>query len=104
MMVVVTRIETNLWNTILKDRISQGWQIMYEYDGFDKGIDSDFIYLKRQDDEMFFGWTNWFEGEIKCSEEDRSLLERRFNVTFSVHEPEQLTDRLIAIHLQGMKG
>ena len=103
MMVVVTRIETNLWNSILKDRISQGWQVISEYDGFDKGIDSDFIYLKRQDDEMFFGWTNWFEGEIKCTGSQRKELEQRYNVTFAVHEPEKLTDRLIEIHLSRMK-
>jgi hypothetical protein len=103
-MVVVTRIETNLWNEILTDCISQGWQIVHEYDGFDKGIDSDFIYLMRSNEEMFFGWTNWFEGEIKCTEEQRILLEQRFKLIFSVHEPEQLTERLIAFHLEGMKG
>jgi hypothetical protein len=103
-MIVLTRIETSLWNRILADCISQGWQIVHEYDGFDKGIDSDFIYLKRSNEEMFFGWTNWFEGEIKCTEERRMQLEQRFEKTFSDHEPEQLTDRLIAIYLQGMKG
>jgi hypothetical protein len=89
---------------ILADHISQGWLVVHEYDGFDKGIDSDFVYLKRNDEEMFFGWTNWFEGEIKCNEEQRTLLEQRFNLTFAAHEPELLTDRLISIHLQGKKG
>lgn len=104
MMVVVTRIETGLWNRILKDCLSQGWHVVHEYDGFDKGIDTNFIYLKRGSEEMFFGWTNWFEGEIKCTEEQRAHLEQRFNVTFAVHEPEHLTDRVITFHLQGRKG
>lgn len=102
-MVTLTRIETGLWNRILSDRLSNGWVIAHEYDGFDKGIDSDFVYLKCSDEEMFFGWTNWFEGEIKCTESQCHLLEQSFNVTFSLHEPEQLTDRLIAFHLSTMK-
>jgi hypothetical protein len=103
-MIVVTRIETGLWNRILADCISHGWLVIHEYDGFDKGIDSDFVYLRRMDEEMFLGWTNWFEGEIKCTEEQRRAIEQRFNVAFVIHEPEQLTDRLISIHLRRMKG
>jgi len=103
MMIIATGIETSLWSKILHDCIAHGWHIAHEYDGFDKGIDHDFIFLKRNADEMYFGWSNWFEGEIKCTQEQRAALEEKYDVRFSTLEPQELTDNLIGLYLK-MEG
>lgn len=99
-MIIATRIETGLWRKILHACIAQGWRIAHEYDGFDKGIDHDFIFLKLDDEEMYFGWSNWFEGEIKCTQEQLVALEERHDVHFATLEPEVLSDRLIELYLK----
>lgn len=99
-MIVLPRIETSLWNNIRKECIAAGWQIALEYDAWDKGMDHDFVHLKRDNEEMYFGWSNWFEGEIKCTEEQRAEMERQFNVGFSTLEPEALTDNRIGLWLK----
>ncbi len=69
-MVTAKYIETGLWNRIINLLIENKWEVTYEYDGMDAGIDFNSVTLKKEDEEIMFEWTNWEEGEIKC----RTLL------------------------------
>jgi hypothetical protein len=100
---VINDVKTELWNAIIKYCKSDGWRVAHEYDDFDKGIDHDFLLLVKDDQEVLFGWDNWFEGEIKCSPQLQAEFEQRFKVTFKMGEPEHLSDRMIQYHLSKRK-
>lgn len=70
-MVTVKNIDTELWNRAIEKLTKDNWIITYRYDNFDAGIDFDSVTLKKRGEEIFCEWTNWFEGEIKCSTMNR---------------------------------
>ena len=70
----------------------------YKYDNFDAGIDFDFVILKRDGEEILFGWDNWFEGEIQCSEQRMIEIEKIANQKFKKGNPENLKPEVIALY------
>ncbi|MBX2981980.1 MAG: hypothetical protein KF843_04880 [Flavobacteriales bacterium] len=100
---VIKEIKTELWIELIKSSVNDGWRIVHEYDNFDKGIDHDFFILTKGSEMMFFAWDNWFEGEIKCTEERQRELEKQVNVTFKVGDPLYLKPDVIAHKLEEMK-
>ncbi|MEL6812006.1 MAG: hypothetical protein AAFP76_11775 [Bacteroidota bacterium] len=87
---VAVNIKTDDWNKIISDLREKGWKRTSKYYGFDAGIDHDFLILKRASKKITFGWSNWFEGEINCTDELFDFLKSEFNLTFEYGEPEAL--------------
>jgi hypothetical protein len=99
-MIIATSIKTNLWNTAIEFLIKDGWTVTYKYDDPDAGIDSDFIILEKENEEVLFGWDNWFEGEIKCTQGRMKSIEKSVNADFNKGEPINLKPSVIDIHLK----
>lgn len=78
-MVTAINIETEVRNKVVKLLVSDHWDISLRYDNMDVGIDFDFLILEREGQEILFGWYNWFEGEIQCSEQRMSQIEQQEN-------------------------
>ena len=85
-MVTAKNIETSLWNKVIDLLIQDNWVLSYQYDGMDAGIDYNAYTLKRGNEEIKFEWTNWFEGEIKCSIERIHEIEMLINEKFKTVE------------------
>ena len=97
-MVVATNIKTDLWNRVIELLINGGWTVTYKYDGFDAGIDSDFVILEKGNEEILFGWDNWFEGEIKCTADRMKVIEAMVNTQFDKGDPVNLKPDVIELH------
>ncbi|WP_276498354.1 hypothetical protein [Pontibacter litorisediminis] len=97
-MVIAVNIEMNLWNTIIKFLREENWKVLYKYDGFDAGIDFDFLILEKNNEEILFGWDNWFEGEIKCEEARLKYIEQHLTISFKLGEPENLKPEIIELY------
>ena len=90
-------IKTELWNQIIDLLTNQGWRVGYKYNGFDAGIDFDFVILTRQGEEILFGWDNWFEGEIQCSPSRMQYIESLIHQPLKLGEPEHLIPAVIKL-------
>lgn len=88
-------INTEIWNDIIIGLKKRGWVITAKYDGFDAGIDDDYLVLKKGSQKIEFGWTNWFEGEIQCNERLFDYLRSEFNIDFEFGEPTSLKPSVI---------
>ncbi|NEM96340.1 hypothetical protein [Pontibacter burrus] len=97
-MVIAIGIETELWSRIIRMLRNEGWKVLYKYDNFDAGIDFDFIILKKDSEEILFAWDNWFEGEIKCREDQMKHIEQHLGITFKLGEPENLKPEIIELY------
>ncbi|MEZ5336942.1 MAG: hypothetical protein R3F46_01655 [bacterium] len=93
----LTGIVTDEWNRLLAHCAETGWQCVFSYDMFDKGIDYDLYILERSGEEIRFGWDNWFEGEIKCSPQLRSELEVLLGHALEEGEPSTLKPEVVEI-------
>ena len=69
-----------------------------KYYGFDAGIDNDYLVLRKGLKKISFGWTNWFEGEIKCSDQIFEYLELQFDLQLEYGEPTMLKPSVIAMY------
>lgn len=92
---IATGIKTELWNLIIETLKKDKWKVTREYNLFDKGFDFDFYELHKNGEEILFGWDNWFEGEIKASENRMLSLEHEFNTKFAYQNPENLSPEKI---------
>jgi hypothetical protein len=92
---VIKDVKTELWQRIVDRYKAEGWKVEYEYDQFDKGIDHDFVQLSNGEELILFGWDNWFEGEIQCSDSRKAEMESMFDVSFKMGEPEHLKPDLL---------
>ncbi|NBP67424.1 MAG: hypothetical protein EBU52_01635 [Cytophagia bacterium] len=81
--VTAIQIETLIWEKIIQLLIHGGWTVVYEYDNYDKGIDSDLIILKKNNEKILLGWDNWFEGEIYCFNEVLGFIEEKMKLSFT---------------------
>lgn len=97
-METATGIETKLWNEIIKKLVTDQWIVAYKYANFDAGIDFDFLILQKEGEEILFGWDNWFEGEIQCSNQRMMEIEEMTNQKFKKGEPENLKPDVIALN------
>lgn len=88
-------IRTERWSDIILYCKSQGWEIISEYEGFDKGIDFDFYTLKKGDEEIKFGWDNFSEGEMTCKEPVMVEIETGMNIRLKRKgDPDEQTGEL----------
>lgn len=81
-MVLAKYIETALWNRAIELLIGENWVVTYQYDGIDAGIDYNSITLNKEDEEIKFEWTNWDEGEIRCTPERLKEIENLLGQPF----------------------
>jgi hypothetical protein len=102
-MVIATDIKTEMWNEIIRLCVANDWTVTYKYDNFDAGIDADFVILEKGTEEILFGWDNWFEGEIQCSEERLKQIEEIVQFKFNRGEPTNLKPELVALHRRWKK-
>lgn len=81
-MILAKDIETSLWNRAIETLLGTGWEMTYQYDGMDAGIDYNSYTLEKAGEKITFEWTNWDEGEIRCTEavlrEIEALISHRF--------------------------
>ena len=96
-MKIATEIKTEEWNRVIKGLIDEGWEIKMKYDEFDAGIDFDFLILKKDKNKIEFGWDNWVEGEIKCSDELMDMIQEKFTIKFNFGEPINLKKSVIRL-------
>ena len=96
-MKIATNIKTEDWNRIISGLKSENWKVESKYDEFDAGIDFDFLILKKNTEEIIFGWDNWVEGEIKCSDKLMSELRSKFNIDFTFGQPINLKQSVIRL-------
>jgi hypothetical protein len=85
-MVLAKDIETALWNKIIQLLEGDNWTVIYQYDGIDAGIDYNSYTLKKGAEEIKFEWTNWDEGEIKCTSDRLKEIEKLLGHTFKTIE------------------
>ena len=96
---IFINISTDRWNHIIEMMLQDHWEVTYKYDAFDAGIDFDLIELKKGDEKVLFGWDNWVEGEIKCSEERRRYIEKLAGVSLQEGEALNLKPTVIGLYL-----
>lgn len=82
-MVVAKYIDTDLWNKIIDLLQASGWEMTYVYDGMDAGIDYNKYVLVNLREEIVFEWTNWDEGEIRCTSDRLKEIEKLSVCTFN---------------------
>ena len=92
---IATSVETKIWYSIIETLKKDGWEVATEYNQFDKGIDFDLYELAQKGEKILFAWDNWFEGEIKCSEQRMRDLENTFGIKLKLGEPKHLSLNLI---------
>jgi len=97
-MIIATGIKTELWYHIIKLFVNDQWTVTFKYDNFDVGIDADFVMMEKDGEEILFGWDNWYEGEIMCSEERMNAIERKLQLTFSKGDPVNLKPGVVELH------
>jgi len=96
-MKVAINIKTEDWNKIINGLVNDGWKVISKYYGFDAGIDFDFLILSKDSQQITFGWDNWLEGEIKCSDKLFADLSKKFGIDFVYGNPNSLKPAVIAL-------
>lgn len=96
-MITAVNIETNLWNRIISLLKEEGWIETHRYKNFDAGIDSDFIILEKEENEILFGWDNWLEGEIQSTESLIEEIESKVGITLEKGEPVSLKQEVVKL-------
>ena len=91
-------IKTEKWNEIISELRKRGWIVTAKYYGFDAGIDDDFLILRKGFKKILFGWTNWFEGEIKCNDRIFEYLETELKLEFEYGKPTSLKPLVISTY------
>jgi hypothetical protein len=92
---IATNIKTEDWNRIISGLKTESWTVDSKYNEFDAGIDFDFLVLKKNNEEIIFGWDNWVEGEIKCSDRLMNELSTKFKMDFTFGQPTNLKQSVI---------
>lgn len=103
-MITLTNIETSLWNKTIDLLKYDHWVETYRYDGFDAGIDFDFVVLEKDGEEVLFGWDNWVEGEIQCSELQMKIIESLLVKSLKKGKPVNLKLEVIKLYKPTAKG
>lgn len=85
-MVIAKNIETAVWNKAITLLIQNQWKVTYQYDGMDAGIDYNSLTLKKETEEINFEWTNWYEGEIRCTPDRLKEIEKLLGYEFKTLE------------------
>jgi len=99
-MITAINIETEKWNQIMALLVKEEWKVAYKYDAFDAGIDFDLVMLTKAGEKVFFGWDNWVEGEIKCSEQVMREIEAMIHCQFYIGDALNLKAEVISLYIQ----
>lgn len=91
-------IKTELWNKIVEILVNNGWKVTYKYDNFDAGIDFDMLFLEKSGEEIIFGWDNWLEGEILCSDDRLKNIETLLGESLKIGKPTNVKPEVISIN------
>ena len=102
-MITAINIETEKWNRVIALLVNEGWAVLNNYDAFDAGIDFDLVVLAKDDEKVFFGWDNWVEGEIKCSEQMMRHIETMIHCQFYIGDALNLKADVIKLYLHDFK-
>ena len=94
-------IKTALWHEVIALLTKDNWTTTYQYDGFDAGIDSDLVILEKNNVIVLFGWDNWMEGEIQCTESTMKEIESLIGELFERGEPTNLKREVIQTYNNG---
>ena len=94
-------IKTALWNEVIALLTKDNWTATYRYDGVDAGIDSDLVILEKNNVIVLFGWDNWMEGEIQCTESTMKEIESLIGELFERGEPTNLKREVIQTYNNG---
>ena len=70
----IDNIATEQFNELKERMINDGWRLVRDYGGLDKGIDYDFCALKRKNHRVVLEWSNYDEGSIKAPAETIALI------------------------------
>lgn len=85
---IATDIDTNKWNEIVASLQKNGWIDDRKYlEIHDKRIEEGYYDLRKNKEKIVLAWTNWSEGEIKCSTSRMRKLEIEFNIQFHFGRP-----------------
>jgi hypothetical protein len=103
-MIVAINVETTLWNSIISLLMERNWQVTHRYDEFDAGIDFDFLIIEKEGEEIIMGWDNWLEGEIKCSEQRLSEIEKLTGLRFEIGSPVNLKPEVIDLYRKNVNS
>lgn len=78
----IENIRTETWRRVIEDLKGQGFEEVYQYDGFDAGIDYNrYELVSRADNELVvFEWDNWAEGEIKAAPSRLEALREKYQL------------------------
>ena len=74
-------IDTDVFNRILAQYMSDGWLKTYEYDGFDAWIDYGSVILEKDGEEIYFEWDNWMEGEVSGSKSEIERISSGYKIS-----------------------
>lgn len=101
---IATNIETQTFYSILRYLNKNNWKLKIEYDDriFDKGIDFDFYQFNKNGEIILCAWSNWFEGEIKATQEVLNLLSNHFNFQINFGESEYLENENIIEEMKNL--
>ena len=79
----IENVETETWHRIIEDLKASGFEVTYQYEGMDVGIDYNRCDLtNRADDELIiFEWDNWAEGEIKAAPSRLEALREKYRLS-----------------------
>jgi hypothetical protein len=83
-MKVAINIKTEDWNNIITNLLNENWKVKSKYDGFDAGIDFDFLIMTKDFKYILFGWDNFTEGEIKCSQKLFEYISKKNNKKLAI--------------------
>ena len=95
MIITAVDVITEIWNQAIALLVRDGWSVSSKYDAFDAEIDFDFLMLKKDGEEIIFGWTNWVEGEIQCDEKHLTFIEAQIGYKFKKGVPDILTPETV---------
>ncbi|WP_420571698.1 hypothetical protein [Kordia sp.] len=82
MKTIATEIPTSIWYEIIEFFKKSDWTVVTDYRQFDKGIDFDLYEFQKENEFVLCTWDNWFEGEIKASDNLSRTLEKEFQINF----------------------
>lgn len=79
---VIEDIKTEQGEEIIASLRQDKWKLSSQYSlfAFDKGIDFDFYRLKKNGEELYFEWDNWFEWKVVSSQNNLKTLANEYSL------------------------
>ena len=79
---IIENVDTQKGEEIISALRKNKWKLLSQYYlfAFDKGIDYDDCRLKKNDEELYFEWDNWFEWKVVGSKQTLEKIVRDFSL------------------------